>query len=272
MRYLSFIALFAAITFAGCSDSDTESPLISDLVITPQPGVGVVCGEEDANVIRVLTGDSITVSFTATDNEMLSQYKIDLHQNFDCHGHSNKMATTDWEVSEIMDVTGTSSAVSTTFAVPDSATSGSYHFSIQLADHFGNSAITGRYSINVLNLEDTVPPVLTAVEPSSSAFTISLSDTIPNDTVVFIGNVTDNLNLGISGNGKLELRYWATGSPNIFNLYSIQFLELDGESYNFDFTVQIPATLVAGEYVFELRAFDGVNNPSETVNYTVTIE
>src|SRR5690606_24886031 len=134
MRYLTFFFLFSVIGLAGCSDSDTESPLISDLVITPAPTVGTVCGEEDPNVISVSTGDSITVSFTATDNEMLSQYKIDLHQNFDCHGHS-KMATTDWEVSEIKDVTGTSSAVSTTFVVPDSATAGSYHFSIQLADH-----------------------------------------------------------------------------------------------------------------------------------------
>jgi hypothetical protein len=271
MRQFLALVLSASFILSACSDADTEAPVISDLVITPTPGQGTVCGAEDSLVISVLTGDSITISMTVTDDELLSQYKIDIHQNFDCHGHS-KLATTDWEVIDIVNITGTSTTVQRTIHVSDSATAGTYHFSIQVADHFGNSARTERFSINVLNSDDTVSPVLTVTLPTTADLTVSLTDSIPNDSIVFAGNLADNVDLGTGGNGRVELRYWRDSSANVFMLYNESFFEGIGSSLDFDFVATVPPTLSVGGYIFEVRAFDGVNNPAQPVRFNVVIE
>jgi hypothetical protein len=80
-----------------------------------------------------------------SDNELLRQYKIDVHPNFDCHAHA-KLETADWSVSEVVELSGTSAQISRSILIPDSATAGTYHLSIQVADHFGNSVKTEIYS------------------------------------------------------------------------------------------------------------------------------
>lgn len=270
-RYLLAIAI-VSISIMGCSEADTEPPVISDLVITPLPTAGIVCGQEDAYVIQLYTGDSLTISFTVTDDEELSQYKFDIHQNFDCHGHAKLEETVVWEVIDIGNISGTEAQVSRVLNVPEIATAGNYHFSIQVADFFGNSAKTQVFSIILQNLDDTIPPVLTVSEPSVSSITLNLTDSMPNDSIRFVGSVTDNRDLENGGNGKLELRYWRVGSANTFELYNILFVLGTGPSIDFDFTVTVPPTLVTADYIFELRAFDGVNNLSNTVRFNVTIE
>jgi hypothetical protein len=269
-RFLLAGSIVAA-TLSGCSEADIESPVISDLVITPQPAFGIICGQEENNVVHVFTGESITISFTATDNEELSQYKLDVHQNFDCHGHAKLEQTVVWEVIDIGNISGKEAQVTKVLNVPDSATAGKYHFSIMVADFFGNAAKTEIFHVIVKNLDDTIPPALTVTEPSVSSITINRSDSIPNDSIRFAGTVTDNRDLELGGNGKLELRYWRVGSANTFDLFNILFVLGTGPSIDFDFTVTVPPTLVAADYIFELRAFDGVNNMSNTVQFSVTI-
>jgi len=280
MRHLFALFLLVSFAMAACSDADTDKPVISDLIITPTPGQGMICGSEDSLVIAAMTGDSITISMTVTDDEQLSQYKIDIHQNFDCHGHS-KVATADWEVIDIVEISGTSTSIQRTIYVPDSATVGTYHFSIQVADHFGNSARTERFSINVLNSDDLVPPTFTVTAPTALAMTLLLNDTVPadtvpfapNDSIIFTGNLTDNLALGVGGNGRIELRYWRDSTSNVFQLYNLPFIEgTHFQSVDFNFMARVPGTLTVGGYIFELRAFDGVNNPATPVRYMITIE
>ncbi len=266
------MAVLAVLAMAGCSDADNEAPVISDLFITPQPALGLACGQEDPCVIQLFTGDSLIIAFTVTDNEELSQYKFDIHQNFDCHGHAKLEETTVWEVIEIGELTGTEMQVSRVLQVPDTATAGIYHFTVQVADFFGNSVKTQIFNIALRNLEDTVPPVLTVSEPIVDTLRITLTDTLVNDSIRFVGSITDNRALETGGNGKLELRYWQVGSPNVFQLYSALFVAGTGNSYMFDFKINIPSTLVAGVYIIDFRAFDGVNNASDVLQIPVTIE
>lgn len=269
-RHLTLL-LSVALAATGCSEADIEPPVLSDLLINPTPSAEIICGEEDPNVIVVSTGDSITLSFNVSDNEALSQYKVDLHQNFDCHGHS-KVETTVWEVIDIVSLEGTFRSVSHTLRVPDSATAGTYHFDIQVADFFGNSVRSQRFGVIVRNLEDTVAPALSLTEPTSSDLVISITDTLPNDSIRFMGSVNDNRNLEDGGNGRLNLRYWRVGSPNIFDMYSILFVPGTGPVYPFDFKVAIPIALVTGDYVLELRAFDGVNNAAVPQRFNLRLE
>ena len=64
------------------------------------------------------------------DNEALSQYKVDIHNNFDCHGHAR--STQDWTVLEVLDIEGTEQRVSRSLSVPDDVTAGNYHFHVQV--------------------------------------------------------------------------------------------------------------------------------------------
>jgi hypothetical protein len=271
MRFTLVLVFLASVSIFGCSDADTEKPVLTDLSITPSPTIGLVCDLPDSSVIEVLSGDSIAIFMNVSDNELLRQYKIDVHSNFDCHAHA-KLETADWAVSEVVELSGTSAQISRSILIPDSATAGTYHLSIQVADHFGNSVKTEIYSLLVSNRSDTIAPVLMVIQPNTLDLVVSLSDTIPNDSIIFIGTVSDNMNLGLEGNGRLEMRYWSDSAASIFTLFNQPFLETDGAEFNFGLSARVPPTLTAGGYKFELRAFDGVNNPAPPIRFSVLIE
>ncbi len=271
MRFTFVLVFLASVSIFGCSDADTEKPVLTDLSITPSPTIGLVCDLPDSLVIEVLSGDSIAIFMNVSDNELLRQYKIDVHSNFDCHAHA-KLETADWSVSEVVELSGTSAQISRSILIPDSATAGTYHLSIQVADHFGNSVKTNNYSLVVSNRSDTVAPVLMVIQPTTLDLVVLLTDSIPSDSIIFVGSVSDNMNLGLEGNGRLEMRYWSDSAASIFTLFNQPFLETDGSEFNFAFSARVPPTLSVGGYKFELRAFDGVNNPAPPIRFSVLIE
>ncbi|TNF28312.1 MAG: DUF4625 domain-containing protein, partial [Bacteroidetes bacterium] len=194
------------------------------------------------------------------------QYKLDLHSNFDCHGHANKTNTTDWYLISIEDLSGATSTVTRQLPVPADVTSGLYHFSIQATDISGNNSITSIYSLQVTNGTDDEPPTLNVSAPSGTGFSVQ-----KGTDVNFNGNLTDNLPLGIGGNGRLELRYWSQVNQTVNTLYTENLASSAQTSYDFNFNATVPITTVSGTYIFELRGFDGVNNPSNAVQFTVEI-
>ena len=139
----------------GCVDPDTTDPTIEVVSITPAPASGMVCGEMEDYVITVNSTDTIEVTFRLTDDIELSQYKVDIHNNFDCHGHG-KVETTDWYVISIEDVAGKDETITRRLPVPTNVTSGNYHFHMFATDAAGNNAESAViYSLNVTNASDT---------------------------------------------------------------------------------------------------------------------
>ena len=226
----------------------------------------MVCGELENTVVFLESGDTLQLTFTISDDDELSQYKIDLHGNFDCHGHSNKVETTDWYLISIEDVQGAEQTVVRELLVPTDVTTGLYHFSIQATDISGNNSITSVYSLDVTNTTDSEEPQLTVSEPSATTFNVQQGTAIG-----FQGNLADNLPLGEGGNGRIELRYWSISNQTINTLYTEELESSVEESHDFNFDATVPITTVSGTYIFELRAFDGVNNPSNTVQFTVEV-
>jgi hypothetical protein len=226
----------------------------------------MVCGELEDNVITLNSTDTLGLTFRLTDDQELSQYKIDLHSNFDCHGHSGKTETTQWSVLSIEDVAGSDQTITRQFAVPTDVTTGLYHMSVQATDAAGNEAQTIIYDLSVANATDTEAPILNATVPASSSFSAQ-----KGTSVNFQGSLTDNSPLGSGTNGRLELRYWSTTNQTIVSLYEEDIDNAVAETYNFNFDADIPSTVADGTYIFELRAFDAVNNPSNTVQYTVEV-
>jgi len=255
-----------ALLIQSCTEPDTTAPLIEMINLSPGTAPGLLCGEMEENVITLNSSDTLQITFKLTDDEELSQYKIDIHNNFDCHGHSGKTETTDWYLVSIEDVSGTDQTITRKLPVPIDVTTGMYHFSIQATDAAGNNAQTTFYSLNVTNADDTEAPVLSTSVPSSSNFSAQ-----KGTSVGFEGTLTDNNPLGAGNNGRLELRYWKISSQTVNTLYEEEIASSVSETYNFNFDADIPGTASDGTYIFELRAFDAVNNASNIVQFTVEI-
>jgi hypothetical protein len=226
-----------------------------------------VCGTEAPTVFYVASGEALSFSAMLRDNEALSQYKIDIHGNFDCHGHAGK--TEDWTVLELVDLDGeTEYQADHSLSVPEDVTAGFYHFHVQVIDKAGNeSPFANFFDIRVVNMRDTVAPEVIVSTPSEPSFSANKGDNIR-----FVGSVADNYSLGEGDNGRLELTYSGRSSANTFVGYEIQWDEAHGADADFDFSFEIPQTLVAGTYDFILVAYDGVNNNSERLRWVVEVQ
>lgn len=261
------MAFIIALLAQSCIEPDATAPIIEVLEINPVDGPGLVCGEMENHVVEINSNDTLSGQFRLTDDSDLSQYKLDLHNNFDCHGHAGKVATTDWIVLDIVDVDGSEQLVNFSLPVPTDVTTGDYHFSIQAADMSGNSAESVIYSLSVSNASDTEAPILTVSTPANPSFSV-----LKGDPINFQGSVSDNLPLGTSSNGKLEVRYWDVNNQTVNELFMEGFESSAGPTVNFDFDATVPITTSDGTYIFEVRSFDAINNPSNVVQFTVYVD
>jgi hypothetical protein len=260
------VLLLLITSLFSCGKEDTTPPEWDFHSFTPSPNPGEICGEMQNEVFFVSGGETFEFTATFTDNEALSQYKIDIHENFDCHGHGK---TSDWSVLQLIDLSGKEEFISKSILVPENVTAGKYHFSIQLVDAAGNQATnTFIRDIVVYNPTDSVPPVVTVATPlPSTSHTATRGGSLN-----FQGTITDNLSLGEGGNGKLVIDYVNLSNQNKFIGKELNFPESQGASYNFNETFTIPNSIPAGNYLFRVYAYDGVNNVSDFVAINFTIQ
>jgi len=267
---ISFCVFFSFLILISCEKQlvDTTPPTMDVLSYTPLPVEDDICGTKDPEVFILEGGDQLSFDVVFSDNAALSQYKIDIHNNFDCHGHGGGSApsvavpnidnqTVDWTVLDIQDISGTSAPVERILDVPENVTAGNYHFHVQVIDESGNdSPFANFFSLKVTNPLDKVTPQISVEAPSSSDMSIKRGEVIN-----FKGQVTDNKSLSEGGNGILYLAYTDLSSGNTFTTNEVfAFDENVDTIYDFDFEYMIPSTLVAGEYRFSLGANDGVRN------------
>ena len=263
--FLGMILLM--ITFWGCKgEVDLEAPTFEVLLFDPAPRTGTICGTESENVFFLASGQTLTFEYIFRDNDALSQYKVDIHNNFDCHGHARSQ-TEDWTVLDVVDIDGTEQRISRSLTVPDDVTAGAYHFHVQVIDVAGNeSPFANFFDLLVVNTIDSIPPQLAVSTPDQSQISIARGEDLR-----FTGTVRDNLSLGEGGNGGLVLTYEGVDGGNLFEATRIDWPETQGDRADFDFSFEIPRTLPTGTYEFVLSAFDGINNESERLRYTVEI-
>lgn len=276
-----FVIPFVMLCIAGCSTEnlDITAPQIDTITYIPAPIEAEVCGAMEPVVFILKGGEDLSFDAIFTDDKELAQYKVDIHNNFDCHGHGGGSApsvtvpnvnnqTTDWTVLEIRDISGVSSAVARTLEVPQNVTAGNYHIHIQTLDEAGNSTpFANFHSLKIKNPTDEVSPQISVNEPANSSFSIQKGSTIR-----FAGQVTDNHSLSDGGNGVLYLAYTDLSSGNTFNTgEAFPFDENVGTSFDFDFEYVVPLTLTSGNYRFSLGANDGVRNVAEFQFFEVEV-
>jgi len=281
MKYIIPIVVITLFQLVACNgpESDLTPPTIDDISFVPLPGEDEICATQELLVFQLNGGDDLIFDLVFNDDVGLSQYKVDIHNNFDCHGHGGGVApsptapdvnnqTTDWSIQDVQDISGLSEPVMRTLSVPANVTAGNYHFHIQVLDEVGNdSPFANFYSLKIKNPIDEIPPIINVTEPSTTSISVKKGDPIR-----FVGQVTDNYSLSSGGNGILYLSNTDLSSGNTLstNTY-FQFDEMVSDSFNFDFEYIIPQTLVPGSYRFSLGANDGVRNVAPFVFFDVEV-
>jgi len=275
------LVLVSIMIIVACGEStvDVTPPTMDVVSYTPEPVEDEICGSLEPTVFRVVNNQDLVFDVVFNDDEGLSQYKVDIHNNFDCHGHGGGSApsipvtdvenqTTDWSVLDIQDISGESAPIVRTLTVPDNVTAGNYHFHIQVIDESGNDSPFANFNaIKVQNLDDTEAPQITVQEPAAQSFSMSKGETIR-----FVGQVTDNRGLNLGGNGILYLAYTDLSSGNTFATdQAFSFESVTGQVYDFDFEYVIPQTLVSRTYRYSLGANDGVRNVAPFVFFEVEV-
>lgn len=109
--------------FISCKKEDTQKPVIS--ITAP------------ANGKHFEPGETFTVTGTITDNENLSQFKIDMHSG---DGHMHKSTKGEFDFELIQDIEGTSYSISVPITITADADSGLYHLIVEATDEAGNQA------------------------------------------------------------------------------------------------------------------------------------
>ena len=268
--WFGFVVLFILLTGVGCStDADLQVPQISFLSQSPLPSPDTICGEWTPNVFHLSGGDTIAMELLLSDNEALSQFKLDIHANFDCHGHARLADNTqDWSVLKLEDVEGKETNHSVVAIAPANPTAGAYHFQLQVVDAAGNSDPTGYiYSILLSNSTDAESPLLNISTPSPGT-TLNLAR---GTDLIVSGTVQDNLPLGEGGNGAIKLTYIREATGNYYTAINEPLPSATGDIYAINWAYTIPTTLVPGLYTFEVQAWDGVNNASKLLSWTVNV-
>ena len=276
-----FIVFFALLGLAACSSEgvDIAPPEMEVVAFEPVPVADEICGAQDPQVFQLSGGDQLSFDVVFNDDIALSQYKVDIHNNFDCHGHGGGGApsiavpsvdnqTIDWTILEIQEIKGTSSSVRQSYDVPENVTTGNYHFQIQVVDESGNDNPSANFfTLKIKNPVDDIAPQVSVQDPLSTSLSIAKGESIH-----FVGQVTDNRSLSDGGNGILYLAYTDLSSGNTFTTDAVfTFDENVDTVYDFDFEYTIPLTLVTGNYRFSLGANDGVRNVASFQFFEVKI-
>lgn len=130
--------LFLGLIIASCNKSDLVPPSIGAITVNNESGV----------VLEFQPGESFTIRSLIEDNKELGQFKIDIHQDFD--GHSHKSSTVRYAEIRIKDISGLSYNLEESFTIPQDASSGTYHGTIQALDAEGNVSTPSVFYFNIV--------------------------------------------------------------------------------------------------------------------------
>lgn len=134
------LALLASglLLFTACESDDDDDEPAPD---TTAPAIADVSPAPDSDEHSFARGAQMTLQATITDDQGLSQVKVEVHNVFDGHSHDKVQDYTPWEMDTIISLNGeTSYTLNQTMEVPAMATAGKYHVILRALDQNGNEA------------------------------------------------------------------------------------------------------------------------------------
>jgi len=233
IKLLSLAFLAIAISSCKKDDPDNTKPIIASI-------------EEPHENDTLFSGTEMHVEGLVTDNEELSQLKIDIHSADDGHDHGKVSSASFFEAIRIIDLAGRNQVFHEDIDIPQEAAAGKYHVIISAVDASGNQSDVTERDIIIRNSGDLISPTITVNSPTSGA---SFSIGSP---IVVSAELADNIGLG-----DVEIKVYQ-GS----NLVYDKDLELATPTYSMN--EEIPTTgWTAGEYELEIVVKDQVNNKTD---------
>ena len=251
------------LSLSACKESDTIAPQLEVLSASPAPQVYDICGISGDDVYVVRSNETLTMEIRFSDNEALSQYKVDIHNAFDCHGHARvagpQDGATEWNILELEDISGTEHIQTFELTPPANPAAGLYHFHIQVIDEVGNDEpFAGLFNLVLLNAADEEGPSLTVTAPNP------MPSALARGTALSIsGELSDNMPLGDGGFAKIELAYIREANGNEFTGELLEFESSAGTDESFTINWTVPTSIQPGPYTLLLKATDAVNNATQ---------
>jgi hypothetical protein len=262
LKKLLYLGLSTTLVACHSTKLDRQAPSLEWLSLSPTPSTALVCGQTDNNVIALRSDDSLRFELRFSDNEGLSQYKIDIHDNFDCHGHRSPQTASTWSVQTLGDLSGTEQILRLALAPPADVRAGDYHFQVSVLDESGNELENAQfYTLRLLNVQDSIAP-------QWQSSTISAGDTLTLATGTALqlsANLQDNLPLEQS---RAVLLYYTLSGNRI--VAQTQDINTANTSQNVQFNYVLPSTLSPGRYEFQLQGYDRLNNRT-TLTFWINI-
>ncbi len=140
MKTRLLILAIAALAFS-CDDDDDEE-VVRD---TTAPVVTITEPEDHEEFDR---GAEMHVEGTITDDRALAEFKIDIHNANDGHGHGGKRSG-EWDYEETFTISGLKWEFHEDVMIPDSADTGIYHVIITALDAAGNQSELAERDIHI---------------------------------------------------------------------------------------------------------------------------
>lgn len=134
MKKISLLLVSGLLIFSACKKDKKEETAVKD---TQKP---VITLEKPKDKDHFHPGDKIHAEGTITDNENLSQFKIDIHYAGDGHGHGKRGEEVEWEYEKVYTISGKSHTFHEDIIIPENAKHGEYHFIVSALDATGNAA------------------------------------------------------------------------------------------------------------------------------------
>lgn len=265
MKYsgLFFSGVLLLLFFAACTKDDDTVP--EDR--TP-PTVREVTLNDLTENILVEPGSNMHFDAVFEDNERLGQYKIDIHNAFDDHTHG-RLAQTPFEFSQTYDLIGRTQTVHEDITIPEDATPGLYHFTLQFFDAAGNEG-----EVVVMDFEIADPenqPVITITSHNIE----EEIEVEPGGSILLEGSISDPDGLAevhiILGHEDDQGHDHRRNEEEPLFEYE---LELNGENtWNFEGMgpIEIPEDAEEGHYELRIMAED-VHGHVKVVTFEVHIE
>jgi len=250
---LLVVGMFFKIMLISCKKTENKDqfpPTIKLISSVPYVSSAIVCGVNSNEVITLPKGQSITLVLEFTDDIALSQAKLDIHNNFDCHGHKSQKSGVIWNLIEIKQLEGIKQTITVNLQPPENVVTGNYHLGIMAVDMEGRTAQPIYFDIKLFDPDDMVEPIIQLNTPMPY-------ETLPlNEEFIISGSVSDSVSLS---NGSLEL--YIINSFNVsFTIVRIDFPENAGLTYDFSVSYTTPPFFQAGNHTLKLIAKDQANN------------
>lgn len=144
IQYLAVVSIASLFAFTSCSSDDNTD--------TQKPVVDLVAPKEGS---KLEAGKDIHFDMLVSDNEGLGSYNVDIHNNFDGHGHSGDnhthaikavVETKPFAYNNTWDLGGVKNDQihHHEIVIAADATPGKYHFAVKVLDKAGNQTMVFR--------------------------------------------------------------------------------------------------------------------------------